>query len=183
MTSGSESPKQKRLPRWIWIILLIPLLVWMLAKPLFKNQSEALLGKPAPELQLVTLKGKTIALSDYRGKAVLLNFWASWCGPCMDEFPSLKELETRFQGKPFEILLVNVDETYEAVAPNVPLVTLPGQVLFGATSQGLSNYHVRMLPLTILIDAKGLVRNTIMGGYNWSDPKLIEEVETLISQP
>jgi thiol-disulfide isomerase/thioredoxin len=183
MTNGSESPTQKRLPRWIWIILLIPLVVWFLARPFFKNESEILIGKPAPELRVVTLAGKTIQITELRGKALLLNFWASWCGPCMAEFPSLKELELRFKGKPFEILLVNVDETYEDVASTVPLATLPGRVLFGASFQSLSAYEVRMLPLTILIDAQGVVRNTIMGGYNWNEPKLIQEVEKLISLP
>lgn len=182
MTNGSESPTEKRkarIPRWIWVVLAIPFLVWVFLRPLFKDESQALIGHPAPELKLVTVSGKSIQLSDFRGKVVMLNFWASWCGPCLAEFPSMKELEIRFQGKPFQLLLVNVDETFEEVSASLPIATLPGQVLFGASFHGLSAYQVRLLPLTILIDARGVVRNTVMGGYNWSEPKLIEEVEKL----
>lgn len=190
MMNGSETPPERkkgwasRIPWWIWPLFLAPfLLVWMARPILTLSLNGALEGSPAPDLSLTDIQGKEVRISDFKGKAVVLNFWASWCGPCVQEFPSFAELEARFQGRPFQILLVNVDEKYESVAKELPLATLPGKVLFGATTDQAAAYGLSALPLTVGIDPKGIVRIIRTGGYNWSDPELVQEVEALVPKP
>src|SRR5262245_19818474 len=65
---------------------------------------------PPPSLELKDLEGRQHRLSDYRGKVVLINFWATWCGPCRDEMPSIQELKNKLAGRPFVVLAVNLDE-------------------------------------------------------------------------
>jgi len=115
------------------------------------------LGEPAPNFQLPDLNGHLVALSDLHGKVVLLNFWATWCGPCRVEMPSMEQLYRTFSRKDFEILAVSID--VQGVAVTRPFqqeyhLTFP--ILHDADYRVGLTYGARTLPMTFLVDRQGL---------------------------
>src|ERR1039457_481706 len=89
----------------LMLILLLPVLPGCT-----KKEKPAVVGELAPVLTLRDIAGKISSLSDYRGKVVLLNFWATWCPPCREEIPSMMRLNKAMAGKPFRMLAVSIDE-------------------------------------------------------------------------
>jgi peroxiredoxin len=139
-------------------------------------------GDVAPNFQLRDLDGKMVALSHVRGKVVLLNFWATWCGPCRDEMPSMEKLYHNVSRRDFEILAVSTD-------PQGAVVTRPFQQEMGLTFPilhdpdmriGLS-YGARSLPMSFMIDRNGIIRLKIFGGpRDWDSPEGRELIQTLM---
>lgn len=139
-------------------------------------------GDMAPNFQLRDLDGKMVSLSQFRGKVVLLNFWATWCGPCREEMPSMEQLYRNVPRKDFEILAVSTD-------PQGIVVTRPFQQEMGLTFPilhdpdmriGLS-YGARSLPMSFMIDRQGVVRLKIFGGpRDWNSPEGHELIQTLM---
>jgi thiol-disulfide isomerase/thioredoxin len=118
-------------------------------------------GNPALEIQGRDIDGKTIKLSDFRGKVVVLSFWASWCAPCIAEIPRERELADRLKGKPFALLGVNCDRT-EADARAVlarEKLTWPNW-FDGESGKGqiAESYHIQVLPTIYVIDSRGIIR-------------------------
>lgn len=179
MSNGSETPQYtvtKGLPKWVWVLLALPLIV----APFLRDQAPAPQGtnKSALGLTLTDVQGKKQTLADFRGKTVLFSFWASWCGPCLAEMPALGKLVDHFKGRPFELLLVNVDETAADVKSTMSLDSLPGKVFFGATGDTLHSLGVQSIPFTLLVDASGNIRETYLGEQDWQDPAKIKAIET-----
>lgn len=119
-------------------------------------------GAIAPDFELETIDGETLKLSDFRGKAVLINFWATWCGPCRVEMPAM---QSRFEthSPDFVILAVDNDEPQEIVSAFVDELGLTFNVLLdpGATIQEL--YQIRGYPSSIFVDADGIIRVVHIG--------------------
>jgi thiol-disulfide isomerase/thioredoxin len=175
MANGSETPQYKMtkgLPPWVWVLLVIPILVAPFIK---RKPPEVTPSKTSLNMTLTDLQGKKTTLADYKGKVVLFSFWASWCAPCLAEMPSLKKLETKFSGRPFQLLLVNVEEV-PADTKEV-LASVPGKVLFGGTTDILHSFGVQSIPFTLLVDAEGNIQNTFFGEQDWENPMLVKEVE------
>ena len=136
-----------------------------------------LLGKPAPEIDGVALDGRSMKLSDYRGKVVLLSFWATWCGPCMRMVPHERELVKRFEGKPFVIVGVNGDNDQKAAraaAADHGMTWRSFQDRSGPRRIS-QDWHVWGWPTFYLIDQKGIIRK------RWGDTGL-EELNLAIDQ-
>ena len=107
-----------------------------------QNALNPLIGKPAPQFSLEDLTGKKVSLADYKGKALLINFWATWCGPCKVETPWLVDLRNQYAGKGFEILGVSTDD----IDRNDPK-------MFGQEKKEISDFVQRMhMPYPVLID-------------------------------
>ncbi|SIO60892.1 RNA polymerase sigma factor, sigma-70 family [Singulisphaera sp. GP187] len=119
-------------------------------------------GKPAPEIDGKDIDGRSLKLSDYRGKVVVLVFWGSWCGPCMREVPHERELVEKYKGRPFALLGVNCNENIEAAkkAMKTEQMTWP-QWHDGEDKGGpiVERFHVRLYPTVFVIDAKGIIRH------------------------
>ena len=115
------------------------------------------LGRPAPDFELVNLSGEVVRLSDFKGRPVLINFWATWCGPCRLEMPAIQERYTQLSPR-FEVLAVNFDESADKVEVFVDELGLTFPVLLdpGAKIQDL--YRVRGYPTTYLVDANGNIQ-------------------------
>lgn len=111
----------------------------------------------APDFQLVSLSGDTVRLSDLRGKPVLINFWATWCGPCLLEMPAIQSRFDRYQSE-FAVLAVNFDEPIEQVQPYVEQLGLTFDVLLDPAGEVQRLYRVRGYPTTYLVDAEGVIR-------------------------
>ena len=139
------------------------------------------LGEPAPNFQLRDLEGRLVALSDLRGKVVLLNFWATWCGPCRVEMPAMEELYRMFARKDFEILAVSTDA--EGVSVTRPFqkenrLTFP--ILHDPDYRVGLTYGARSLPMTFMVDRQGIVRHQIFGARDWGAPEAQQLVYMLM---
>ncbi|ALA57144.1 peroxiredoxin family protein [Nitrospira moscoviensis] len=138
-------------------------------------------GDEAPNFQLRDLAGNLVSLSQLRGKIVLLNFWATWCGPCRVEMPAMEQLYRAFPRKEFEILAVSTD-------PQGAAVTRPFQQKMGFTFPILHDseyrvglaYGARTLPMTFMVDRQGVIRQKIFGARDWDSPEARELIQTLM---
>ena len=138
-------------------------------------------GEPAPNFQLRDMNGQIVSLSDLRGKVVLLNFWATWCGPCRVEMPAMERLYRTYERKDFEILAVSTDA--QGVAVTRPFqeenkLTFP--ILHDSDFRVGLSYGARTLPMTFMVDRQGVVRQHIFGARDWEAPEAHQLVEMLM---
>ena len=139
------------------------------------------LGEPAPNFQLRDLNGHLIMLSDLRGKVVLLNFWATWCGPCRVEMPAMEQLYRMFQRKDFEILAVSTDAQGAAITrPFQQENRLTFPILHDPDYRVGLTYGARSLPMTFLIDRLGIIRHQVFGARDWEAIEAQQLVQMLM---
>jgi len=139
------------------------------------------LGEPAPNFQLRDLQGRLVTLSDLRGKVVLLNFWATWCGPCRVEMPAMEQLYRTFLRKDFEILAVSTDAQGEAVTrPFQQENRLTFPILHDDDYRVGLTYGARSLPMTFMVDREGVIRHQIFGARDWAAPEARQLVQMLM---
>ena len=120
--------------------------------------SGQLVGNVAPDFELQTLEGKNLKLSDLRGKAVLLNFWATYCGPCKIEMPWFVELQKEYGPQGFQIIGVAMDDaSTDEIAKFVKEMGVNYPILLGKESVGQSYGGVAVLPTTFFVDRNGKV--------------------------
>ena len=133
-----------------------------------------------PALSLKDLSGKEHALADYRGKVLLLNFWATWCEPCKDEMPSMRALKERLAGRPFEVLVVNYGEGAGKVREFLTREKLELVALLDPNKDTARGWRVRVLPGSYLIDPEGTVRFGVIGEYDWASDEAMKAVRALL---
>ncbi|WP_298608908.1 TlpA disulfide reductase family protein [uncultured Thiothrix sp.] len=131
----------------------------------------------APELRLTDLNGKAQDLKDYRGKVVLLNFWATWCPPCIKEIPSLNNLQKKFSHDDFVVLSVDVGEEPKDIQTFLKHIPADYPVLVDSTSSSTEAWHLKAFPSTYVIDRKGQLRYMYFGGLEWDEPEIIKFLE------
>lgn len=139
------------------------------------------IGDEAPNFTLRDLSGNVMSLSQLRGKVVLLNFWATWCGPCRVEMPAMEQLYRTLSRREFEILAVSTDSQGAAV-------TRPFQREMGFTFPILHDseyrvgltYGARSIPLTFMVDRRGIVRQKIFGARDWDSPEARDLIHELM---
>jgi peroxiredoxin len=126
-------------------------------KPVEFNLKDAV-GQPTPEFSLKDANGQTVHAADYKGKVVLLDFWATWCGPCKIEIPWFMEFEREFKGQGFAVLGVSMDEDgWAAIKPYVKDRQMNYRVLLGNDQVSTSYGGLDALPTTLLIDRQGKI--------------------------
>ena len=149
-------------------------------------QSGNLEGQLAPEFNLKRFDGKAVKLSDYRGKIVFVNFWATWCEPCKEEMPSMQRLYQKMQNRPFEILAISLDQGGKpAVDAFLKQTQLPltFQILHDpdqATSKKL--YHTTGVPESFIIGKDGKVIKHVIGSYEWDNAQITAYFEGLLNK-
>ncbi|HEU5116991.1 MAG TPA: TlpA disulfide reductase family protein [Isosphaeraceae bacterium] len=118
-----------------------------------------MVGKPAPVLAVMDLKGEPVRLADYQGKYLLVDFWATWCAPCLADLPKLQSAYKRYHDRGFDIISVSLDETPEAVSAFVKDRKIPWRQIHSPTSGGdlIAAYGVSNIPASFLIDPEGKV--------------------------
>jgi thiol-disulfide isomerase/thioredoxin len=165
---------------WLWILtglavgLLAGLAFIFFFAPGMKllNQSNVSISpavpqvnSPAPDFELQSLDGTPVSLSSLRGRVVLVNFWATWCGPCRLEMPLLQDAQNRYQDK-LEVLAVNNNESSQTIKSFVNDLGLRLQVLLDPGAKIAQQYRVRGFPTTIFIDPEGTTRYEHIGVLN-----------------
>jgi len=137
-------------------------------------------GSVAPDFRLTTLTGEQVSLSDFRGQVVLLNFWATWCGPCQDEMPSMERLYKTLKGEGFALLAVSVDEAKENVVGFRDAYALSFPILLDSNMEVANLYQTYRYPESLLIDRSGMILARFIGPRDWFDPSTVSEIrETL----
>jgi peroxiredoxin len=139
--------------------------------------------KKAPNFCLEDLKGKKLELRNFKGKVVFINFWATWCGPCKEEMPSIEALYQQFKEKDFVFLTISVD--YEGKKPVKEFIekqryTFP--VLLDPKCETLDLYKVKGIPTTILIDKNRKMIGKATGPRNWKSPEAISLLNLLLER-
>ena len=131
---------------------------------------------------LSDIKGEQHSLDDYRGRVLLVNFWASWCPPCIHEMPGLKRLRQKLEDQPFEILAVNAGEKKYKVWKFAKLVSFDLPILLDTDKDTFHSWGVEVLPTSFLVDANGQVRYRVQGDLKWDSEEIVELIGTLINE-
>ena len=140
-------------------------------------------GKLAKPFSLKDLEGKDVSLSDYKGKIVFLNFWATWCPPCRKEMPSMESLQNKLGTDDFVILAVATDRKGEKlVRPFVEEKKISFKVLIDDRSDVSDLYGVVALPTTYIIGRDGVIIEMVRGGEEWDGAETIEYFKSLIDE-
>ena len=170
--------KRSRL-EWSVILLLCVALAFLL--PRCGKEKTGI--KLAPDFTLKTLEGAELTLSQMKGKVVLLDFWATWCGPCREAIPHLVQLYKSYHDKGFELMGMSMDKgDPQVVRRFVKSMDIPYPILM-APEEMARNFGVTALPTTILIDKEGKVRDKIIGFNSTISKQLASQVARLTSEP
>jgi len=137
---------------------------------------KSLEGKPAPEISYQTPSGEDASVKKSKGQAILLNFWASWCDPCMAELPTLRALENHFSGRGFLLLAFNLDDHPDKVQGKIQGKTKPRNLIFNFDRAAIRSYGINQLPLSVLINHEGVVQQVYVGPRDWTDMSILKEI-------
>ena len=187
-TGQAQERKSGRLLLTIFLVLLvaIPIILITLKEKGSRSRFTRPLqeGIPAPDFSFSDLNGKKVGLSDYKGKMVLVNIWATWCPPCREEMPSMQKLYEKFKGESFEILAVSIDATgRKAVAPFVQKLNLTFRVLLDPKGKIQGLYRITGVPESFIVDREGILVNKVIGPMDWSSPEVFRFFQDLIQTP
>lgn len=134
----------------------------------------------AKEFSLKDLKNKKINIKDFRGKVVMLNFWATWCAPCRDEMPSMEKLYRQFKEKGFVIIAVASGEDIQSVNKFIKQYNLTFPALLDSDYKVTDNYKVWALPTTYFINSKGQIIGKAQGGRDWDTKQANQYISSLL---
>jgi len=163
--------------KWIVVGLAGLGIVWLLLHP--HSRRPVALGDRAPGFSLPSLASGNLSLADFRGKVVVLNFWATWCPPCIAETPSLETFASKMKDRGVVVLGVSVDQDPAALQEFVKQYHLTYAVARDSSRNVPTRYGTYKFPETYIIDRSGYVAEKIIGATNWTDPRIISFVESL----
>ncbi|MGH7456121.1 MAG: peroxiredoxin family protein [bacterium] len=161
------------------IQLTFAIILTLFSQPLPNN----LVGKKAVEFTLPDVSGGEVTLQSFRGKVVLLNFWATWCGPCREELPELDRVQEKFRKRGLAVVAVTVDNELENIRGFLKKYDLDLQALWDRRKKVADAYKVEKMPSSYLIDRNGVIRFVHLG-YNAEELKHIEaEIDEMLGKP
>jgi peroxiredoxin len=164
----------------------LALLLLHRSKPNFKGVTQVPIkvGLPAPDFTFPDTHGKMISLSDYRDKVVLINIWATWCPPCVDEMPSMEKLYQKLKGEKFEILAVSVDTSgLKVVDLFIKTHQLTFPVLIDSAGTIGAAYATTGIPESFIVNKKGILIKKIIGPLDWIQPEVLRFFHDLMQKP
>ncbi len=144
--------------------------------------SSDMIGQKAPDFALKSSTGENLRLSEYRGEVVMLNFWATWCGPCRQEMPLLDDLYNRYERVGFKLLGVNIDDNSQRAIDMMKELGVDFPILFDATKDVSKLYEVNAMPVTVILDREGNVRYVHKGYKPGYEEKYLNEVRALLRE-
>jgi thiol-disulfide isomerase/thioredoxin len=139
-------------------------------------------GAPAPAFQLASNSGKPVNLDSLKGQIVLVNFWASWCGPCRKEMPILEQLSRQYHNKGVTLLGVNVEPDSAAATNWLKATPVSFPILFDVDSKVSKLYQVEGMPNTVILDRKGNVRYIHRGYQPGAENEYLDQIRALIRE-
>lgn len=166
-------------------LIIFCLIVALSACKKAENQQNSVVAaekSPAPEIAVQSLADSSTAkLADFKGKVVMLNFWATWCPPCREEIPSMMKLNAAMAGKPFKMIAVSIDEGgkpaiesfFKESGFSLPTYT-------DASGAAAKAYGITGVPETFIIDKQGVLVKKVVGGAPWNSPEVMAFLEGLM---
>lgn len=155
------------------------LLGWLATHTVFAVEPEDIV----PDFTLKAMDGQNLRLDEFRGQVILINFWASWCGPCRQEMPILQKIHERYEPLGFTVLGVNVDEQQEKARRIADRMALNFPLLLDTAQTVSEAYEVNAMPFTVLVDRNGKI-NYIHRGYKPGDEnQYVNRLKQLLRQP
>ncbi len=148
----------------------------MAARPGLRVISEP---QGSPELALKDDAGRLHRIADYRGRPVIVNFWASWCSPCREEMPSLQATKRAFSEEGLMVLAVSLDGSWDAMAEALKGYESDFVALLDEDGQTAARWGAVAVPTAFVLDRAGRIRLKVIGGYDWEAPELREHIERL----
>ena len=147
-----------------------------------REEAGARIGEIAPTFTLPDLDGEMHGLADLRGRVVVLNYWATWCPPCVDEMPSLQKLHEALADKGLSVVAVSVDERFEDIERFVERFGLTFTILHDEGMKVSRSYQTFKYPETYVIDQDGRVRSKVVGERDWIAPSVIRDLVKLLNE-
>jgi peroxiredoxin len=154
------------------VALGLPALAWGVATP----------GSPAPDFTLAARDGGKVNLADLKGQVVMINFWATWCGPCRQEMPLLAQLHAKYEPLGFTMLGVNVEPDSAAAVAWLKGVPVTFPILFDTDSAVAGRFGVEGMPSTVLVDRNGQVRYVHRGYKPGDEAKYADMIRSLVKE-
>ena len=171
----------RKLIGWSAVALAVGILV-LFAMPSYRQGEASMAGKAAIDFP-ITLSGKAEHLSDLKGKLVVLNFWATWCPPCIDETPSLNRLQQHIESRGAMVLGVSIDEDNAAYEKFLKDQGVIFPTYRDASKKSAMEYGTTMYPETYVIDRQGRIVRKFVGQQQWDSPELLAYFDAVLSQP
>ncbi len=165
---------QQAITRWV-----VPALLGWLA---MQSAAFALEGAPAPDFTLKSLSGENLRLSEFRGEVVMINFWATWCGPCRQELPELEALHRQYGQRGFRLLGVNIDDDRQRAVDMAKTLGVSFPVLFDTRKEVSRLYGVHAMPMTLLVDRDGEGRHVHLGYRRGYERTYLEQLRALLRE-
>jgi len=170
-----------------WNTFVVVVCAWLFAASAVTAAEQTLpeLPRPieAPNFELVDLDGGLHKLTDYRGKVVVLNFWATWCPPCRYEMPSMQRGWEAARADGIVFLGVNVGEDADSVFIFLADYSVEFPLLLDKDATVIKQYQVVGLPTTFIIDPQGRITHRVVGSREWDDAALLRELRGLLPKP
>jgi len=158
-------------------ILVVAFLASAISATAFAGSpGEVEIGSYLREAQLQGLFGKAKKFSDYKGKPLIINVWASWCGPCRDEMGSLQRLARRYNGKQFNVIGISTDDDHQAAVAFIKKSKVTFENFIDSNVFLENMLGANTIPLTILVDAQGRVLEKARGAYEWDSPESVDAI-------
>jgi cytochrome c biogenesis protein CcmG/thiol:disulfide interchange protein DsbE len=139
-------------------------------------------GEPVPQFTLPDLEGREHGLADFRGQVIVLNFWATWCPPCVEEMPSLEKLHRGLADKGLAVLALSVDERFGDIVAFRDKYDLTFTLLHDNGHKVSRKYQTFKYPETYIIDRAGRLKSKVIGPRDWAAPSVIRDLVTLLSE-
>ena len=146
------------------------------------SASTGLAGKPAPDFALKNAAGQNVRLADLRGDVVMINFWATWCGPCRQEMPLLEQIHAKYEPLGFTLLGVNVEPDSEEARAWLTKVPVTFPILFDRDNAVSASFGVEAMPSSVLIDREGRVRHVHRGYKPGDEAQYIDLIRSLVKE-
>lgn len=147
-----------------------------------KKTTVAEVGKPAPDFTLVDRKGKTWTLADLKGQVVFVNFWATWCPPCLEEMPAMQRLYSKMPPEKFKMLAILNNDKPEFADTLIAKQKYTFPVLTDPKGTTLAAYGLTGVPETYIVDKQGVLREKFLGPMPWDSPGAIQMLMKYINQ-
>lgn len=139
-------------------------------------------GEPLPDFTLIDMSGNKHTLSSYKGRVVMVNFWATYCGPCIKELPSMTRLKQKLGDKSFEILAIDMAEEKSDIEAFMQRhdIKVNFPILLDMEGNVIEQWMVSAVPSTFIVDTSGKIRYTYYGGLEWDSEEVIADIKGLM---